>query len=147
MNIKNYTSEVTVARSMAHIHEKLVEIGATSINYKVVDKITIGIIFLFDDARAGRTLAFQLKAQVYEAYSILIAEYKRPSKETPQKVKEQAARTAWKILSDWIDIQCSMILLGQAEPLQMFLPYMYDPATDKTFYEKIQSGEMKKLLA
>jgi len=39
-----------------------------------------------------------------------------------------------------------MILLEQAEPLQIFLPYAYDPATETTFFDRIKSTGYKALL-
>lgn len=38
-----------------------------------------------------------------------------------------------------------MIKLEQAEPLQVFLPYVYDPHKDETFYEIIKNGNLKLL--
>ena len=38
--------------------------------------------------------------------------------------REQAQRTAWKILQDWVEVQMSMIKLKQADPMQIFLPYV-----------------------
>jgi hypothetical protein len=60
-------------------------------------------------------------------------------------IQKQAIRTAWKILCDWTEIQCSMIALGQAKPLQMFLPYIYDVKTRETFFDKTQNGKIKLL--
>ena len=57
----------------------------------------------------------------------------------------QSNKTAWKILSDWPEIQCSMILLGQAKPLQMFLSFVYDMKSDETFFDKVSNGKMKLL--
>jgi hypothetical protein len=61
-------------------------------------------------------------------------------------LQQQANKTAWKILSDWTDIQCSMILLGQAKPLQMFLPFVYDMKSNETLFDKVSSGKMNLLL-
>jgi len=60
-------------------------------------------------------------------------------------LQQQAMRTAWKILSDWTEIQCSMILLKQAAPLQMLLPFIYDMKTQETLNEKITTGKVKLL--
>jgi hypothetical protein len=145
MNIKNYTSTVDAGRSMAKIEELLVEIGATNINKQYSDKICTGITFLLYDAQLQQTLPFHLKAQVEECFTILWKDVKRPRPDTRELLKKQAAKTAWKILSDWTEIQCSMILLGQAKPLQMFLPFMYDMKSNETLFDKVSSGKMKLL--
>lgn len=147
MNIKNYTSEVEVSKSMAKIDDMLVEIGASNISKKYVDKICTGITFLYTDIKHEQTLAFHLKAQVNEVFETLWKDVTKPRPDTRNKIMQQANRTAWKILSDWTEIQCTMILLGRATPLQMFLPFLYDVDNDETFYDKVISGKMPLLLA
>lgn len=143
MTIKNYTSTVEASRSMARIEELLVEIGANNINKKYENKVCTGITFLYFDNQLGQTLAFHLKAQVEEVFNILWKEVKRPQANTKETLKAQANRTAWKVLSDWTEIQCTMILLGQAKPLQMFLPFVYDVKNEETLYDKVVSGKMQ----
>ena len=145
MNIKNYTSTVEASRSMARIEEMLVEIGATNINKQYTDKVCIGITFLLFDSQLHQTLPFHLKAQVEECFKILWQDVKRPRPETKAAIQQQANRTAWKILCDWTEVQCTMILLGQAKPLQMFLPFMYDMKTNETLFDKVSSGKVKLL--
>ena len=142
MNIKNYTSTVDAIRSMQKIEEMLVEIGASNINKKYENKICTGITFLYLDSTFQSTIAFHLKAQVEEVFKILYAEVKRPRPDTKKTIIAQANRTAWKVLADWTEIQCTMILLGQAKPLQMFLPFVYDTRTEETFFDKIQNGKI-----
>ena len=145
MNIKNYTSTIEASRSMGKIEELLVEIGATNINKQYTDKVCTGITFLLFDQQLQQTLPFHLKAQVEECFAILWKDVKRPRPDTRAILKAQANKTAWKILSDWTEIQCSMILLGQAKPLQMFLPFMYDTKNNETLFDKVSSGKMKLL--
>ena len=145
MNIKNYTSTIEASRSMARIEELLVEIGATNINKQYIDKVCTGLTFLLFDQQLQQPLAFHLKAQVDECFTILWKEIKRPQENTKAVLKLQASKTAWKILSDWTEIQCSMILLGQAKPLQMFLPFMYDAKTSETLFDKVVNGQFKLL--
>jgi len=146
MNIKNYTSTIDASRSMARIEELLVEIGASNINKQYKDKVCTGITFLLFDTQLQQTLPFHLKVQVEECTIILWKDIKRPRAETADLVNKQANRTAWKILSDWTEVQCSMILLGQAKPLQMFLPFMYDTKSDETLFDKVTSGKVKLLM-
>jgi hypothetical protein len=145
MNIKNYTSTIDASKSMAYIEELLVDIGATNINKQYVNKICTGITFLLYDAQLLKTIPYHFKAQVEECFTILWKEVKRPHPNTKELVRQQASKTAWKILSDWTELQCSMILLGQAKPLQMFLPFMYDPATNETLFDKVTNGKVKLL--
>ena len=145
MNIKNYTSTVEASRSMAKIEELLVEIGATNINKQYKDKVCTGITFLLFDQQLQKTLPFHLKAQIEECFSILWKDVKRPRADTRSILQQQANKTAWKILSDWTEIQCSMILLGQAKPLQMFLPFMYDMKTSETLFDKVTNGKINLL--
>ncbi len=145
MNIKNYTSTVDASRSMARIEELLVEIGATNITKQYKDKVCTGITFLLFDQQLQQTLPFHLKSQVEECFTILWKDVKRPRPDTRTTLQAQANKTAWKILSDWTEIQCSMILLGQAKPLQMFLPFMYDMKTSETLFDKVANGKLKLL--
>jgi hypothetical protein len=121
---------------MARIEELLVEIGASNINKQYADKVCTGIAFLLYDQQLLQTLPFHLKAQTEECFQVLWKDVKRPRPDTKEQLKKQAAKTAWKILCDWTEIQCSMILLGQAKPLQMFLPFIYDMKTNETFLIK-----------
>lgn len=147
MNIKNYTSTVDASRSMARIEELLVEIGATNINKQYENKTCTGITFLLYDQQLQQTLAFHLKAQVDECFQVLWKDVKRPQSNTKATLQLQASKTAWKILSDWTEIQCSMILLGQAKPLQMFLPFVYDMKSQETLFDKVSQGKFNLLLS
>jgi hypothetical protein len=144
--IKNYTSNIEASRSMSHIEEMLVEIGATNINKQYKDKICTGITFLLFDQQLQQTLAFHLTAQVEECFTVLWKQVKRPQSNTRDMLMKQASKTAWKILSDWTEIQCSMILLKQAKPLQMFLPFVYDHRTNETLFDKVSNGNVKLLI-
>jgi len=57
---------------------------------------------------------------------------------------EQASRTAWKIVQDWIEVQMSMIQMKQADTLQVFLPYVYDGK--RTYYQALQQSNFRGLL-
>lgn len=146
MKIKNYTSEIDSTLSISKIEKCLVEIGASNINKEYENKICMGITYLLHDSITNQTICFNLKAKVDECFKILWKEVLRPQAGTKDKIMQQASRTAWKILSDWTEIQCTMIILGQASPLQMFLPFVYNPKTKETLFERIVSGKSQLLL-
>ena len=62
---------------------------------------------------------------------------------TKATIYEQAARTAWKLVQDWIEVQVSMIVMKQAEFLEVFLPYVWDGR--QTYFESVKSGAFKAL--
>lgn len=143
MNLKNYTSTVPAVTSMGKIEQNLVTAGATDISKKYEDGVCIAITFRM--VVNTQALFFKLPARVEHCFQVLWKEVKRPQADTKQKTREQAARTAWKIISDWVEIQLSMILLEQALPLQVFLPYVYDPVKEETFFERLEQGGFKLL--
>jgi len=144
MNLKNYTSEVPASTSLAKIERCLVEAGATDISKKYVDGICISITFRM--MINLQPLFFQLPAKVDACFKVLWKEVNKPLPTTRESKMKQAERTAWKIICDWVEIQLSMIQLEQAEALQVFLPYVYNPVTEQTYYQQLKAGSFKELL-
>lgn len=148
-NLKNYTSEVPAITSMGRIEKNLVEAGATDISKKYEGGICVAISFRLVIRSGHKDLAmpmfFQLPAKVDACFNVLWKEVKKPLAGTKERTLQQAERTAWKIISDWVEVQLAMIKLEQAEVLQIFLPYVYDAASDQTFYQKVKEGGMKLL--
>lgn len=144
LQLKNYTSEITASRSIAKIEDCLVSAGASDISKKYTDGVCSAITFRMV-VTGNIPVFFKLPAKVDSCFAVFWKEVSRPRNDTKQRIREQAERTAWKIVCDWVEIQLSMIQLEQAEPLQVFLPYVYDPAREETFYEKIVGSGMKLL--
>ena|ERR1043165_5816094 len=144
INLKNYTSTIDAHLSMSRIEQYLVKAGATDISKKYDQGVCRAITFRM--LINNEPLFFQLPAKVDLCFNVLWKQIKKPQDGTKEKIMIQAQRTAWKIVSDWVEIQLSMILLEQAEPMQVFLPYAYDPASDETFYDKMKKSGFKALL-
>jgi hypothetical protein len=142
--VKNYTSTVVASRSVQHIEERLVEHGAMNILKLYEDKCLVGIAFILDNN--GEQLPFRLPARISNVEKQLRSEVKRPRKSTFKNIKEQAERTAWKLLADWVDIQISLVELQQVKFMEVFLPYVYDPVKKQTFFEKLEETGFKQLL-
>lgn len=146
MTIKNYTSQVAAARSISYIERKLVQHGATYIN-KEYEKDGRIKSMSFSLKRNGAFIPFRLPAKTEACEKVLIQNLsKRARPETLKKIPEQAERTAWKILSDWVEIQMSMIELAQVDFMEVFMPYVFDPIREQTFFEKMKEKNFKALL-
>ena len=144
--IKNYTSTVPAARSVAYIEQKLVDYGASNIvkRYDAQKKL---VAIVFQIPRGEQLFPVILPARLAAVEKTLRKAVRRPRPGTEEKIREQAERTAWKILQDWVDVQFSMIALEQAEFLEVFLPYLYDPRRDQSFFEVMRDNGFKQLAA
>lgn len=142
--IKNYTSSVPSSTSVNYIEQKLVAHGATNIVKRYgPDKVLTSIMFQID--RGGQLVPVCLPARIDAVERTLKKQIRRPKPGTMERVRQQAERTAWKIISDWVDVQFAMITLEQAEFLEVFLPYVWSPDKERTFFETVKDGGYKML--
>jgi hypothetical protein len=149
-SIKNHTSSIPASTSMARIEEMLVVAGARDI-HKSYDGFGTcnAMIFVMVVPNIPQPLFFKLPAKVDQCRKALWEQYlktvKKPSKVMEETIKNQAARTAWKIMHDWVELQLSLIQLEQLEPMEAFLPYVYNRDTQQTFYEHAKEKSFKQL--
>ncbi len=143
MNLKNYTSVVPAMNSAAAIEALLVEAGATSVSKWYVEKQLGG--FLFQMPINGLPMVFRLPAKVELVYQAMLKRARKPDAAKRASLRAQAQRTAWRTLHEWVQIQVTMILLEQIDPLQVFLSYQYDENTGATFYDRVKTGTVKLL--
>ena len=144
MNLRNYTSQRPVNSSLTRIEELLVQAGATHIAKHYSDEKELrGIIFQIPVN--GVPMTFKLPADPEAVQKLEAAKIKRPRRGTLDRVREQAARTAWSLLADWVHVQVSMIAMGQAQAIQVFLPYFYDTQRDQTLFERMESTGFRQL--
>lgn len=141
--IKNYTSGVPVDRTLAKIEAALVRGGATNVLKDYKDGILTAVCFAVVNPQTGQRISVRLPANSDGVYQAMRASVKKPRAGTLEKLREQASRTAWKLMQDWIEVQMSLIQMHQAEFLQVFLPYVWDG--EKTFYTALKDGGFKML--
>lgn len=141
--VKNYTSSVPASQSVQHIEDILIRNGASLINKMIENGKLVGIAFVV--SVNGSDLPFRLPARISNVEKVLKAQVKRPRSDTMRNISAQAERTAWKLLSDWVDIQCSLIELQQVKFTEVFLPYIYDQFNKQTYFEKLEQKGFKQL--
>lgn len=141
MPIKNYTSNS--ANTFSNIQKILSTHKAQSImfDYDNNGRIKgIGFALVIDNKLIG----FKLPARV-EAVEQVFYAAKKPKynwqKADPltDKEKDQAYRTAWANVKDWIDAQMAMIDTGMVKPEEVFLPYAVTK-TGATYFEAIKNN-------
>ncbi len=143
MNLKNYTSGVPVSSSILKIEKRLIDMGASSIvkEYDGEKKIN-GITFCF--LLNGQTVAFKMPAHVQKVFAVFWKDVRNPHRVNKEKILDQAERTAWKNVADWIDIQSSLIMMEQCDFMEIFMPYALTSG-GKTLYESFKENPQKLL--
>lgn len=135
MNLKNYTSSVPIERTIYHIEQLLASAGVSGI-IKDYDKGELTALCFKVVLPVGKTVTVRLPVNHEAVYQILLKSIKRQRQGTIEKLKEQAMRTSWKLMKDWVEIQLSLIQMQQVDFLQVFLPYVWDGK--RTFYTALK---------
>jgi hypothetical protein len=141
--IKNYTSGVPVDRTVSKIEMALVKGGATNIIKDYKDNLLDAICFAVIMPDTEKRIAVRLPANAKAVYETMRRQVKRPRRGTEEKLKEQASRTAWKLMQDWVEVQMSLIEMQQVEFLQVFLPYVWNGKT--TVYNLLKAQGFRLL--
>lgn len=130
--ILNYSTEISVDKTIAEIKTILRAKQARAITevYNNAGEIT-AVEFVYDTGWGPRPFLLPAKS---EAVLALMVErhnanlnkwhrsYWNPDK-PPQSVREQAKRTAWRTIKDWVEAQMALMATRQVTFEQIFLPY------------------------
>ena len=135
VNLKNYTSTVPVERTIARIEQLLAEAGATDITKQYQGGKLASLSFRVD-LPTGRDIEVRLPANHQAVLAAMVKAVRRPRRGTLDRLRDQAIRTSWKLMQDWVQVQMSLIHMQQADLLQVFLPYVWDGK--QTFYAALQ---------
>ena len=148
--LKNYSSTVAASRSVAWIEQRLVDFGASNISKRYDPATKQLLAIMFQIPRNGMVYPVVLPARIPAAEKALRkarSSRRPPTSEAEQRIKEQTERTAWKILADWVDAQLAMIVLEQVEFLEVFMAFLYDSKTGRSFFEQVRDNGFKALPA
>jgi hypothetical protein len=148
MNIKNYTTKVPAFRTIGRIEKYLLEMGARNIT-KNYDENGRAIKIRFGVNTKTGMIQFQLPCEIHKI-SNRLQELKSDGK--IKSISWKLARSSthaynlgWRLLQDWIEVQLTLIQIDQVKLEQIFLPYAYDPRSDRTFFEMVEEGNYKLL--
>ena len=148
MNIKNYTSGISVESTINRIEAKLAAAGVTGINKLYgPDKKVSALVFSIELNSRPNPLQIKVPANAQACYEAMwknhCQHHSLQLEAAKIRIRDQAHRTAWKLVQDWIEVQISMILMKQAEFIEVFLPYVWDGK--QTYFEAVKGGGFKAL--
>jgi hypothetical protein len=125
MALLNYTTTVDAIKTAGEIEVILIKGGAKAIQKEIDNGKVISIKFIVDSPIG--TIPIELPVQI-----AAVAEILRQQKKNNPRIKtslDQAERTAWRCLKDWVEAQ--MALIESID--QVFLPYVINKE-GKTLY-------------
>lgn len=143
--IKNRTSQVVPTKTAARIEEMLSLAGASNVSKHYDGGDLKGIDFVIPTEFG--ILSFRLPVNTEAAIKVLYDRKTRNgaiSHKQRNALEEQAKRTAWKMAQDWLEIQLSMVVMQQAELVQVLLPYVVKG--NQTLFDTMKSGGYRALL-
>jgi len=134
--MKNYTTDISADRSILEIEKFLTLFGAGAIIKEYTsDGRVHSLTFRLQDE------AFKLPANVSGVKDILYKSTRSHySSDGAKRREEKAYRVAWRIIKDWTHAQLSLIASGQAQPQEIFLPYLFDGK--RTLFQKYEADKL-----
>lgn len=132
MPIKNYTTRIDCYTSISEIQAALAKHGARKIMIDYGESgEPNGIAFAIQQSNTYQM--FILPANVDGVMAVF-------KKQNVKADMEQAERTAWRNVRDWIMAQMAFIESGNVQMDEIFLPYLTDGT--KTLYAAYKSGQL-----
>jgi hypothetical protein len=160
MFLKNYTSNVPVSETLYRIEKVLIRCGVSGITKEYgPNSEVIAVKFHIHINPESPEFTIRLPADKEKALDALwldyvgedkvdangrFTEWNCRKKKKRADFAQQAERTAWKIIQDWVEVQMSMIQTRQAEFTEVFMPYIFDG--NQTVYQRVKSGNLRMLL-
>ena len=140
MPLLNYTTKVPAERTVAEVMTILAQKGALEIiTMYDAERQPCGLKWRME-TRHG-PLAYALPVNVEAVFTIMTEQRVMITNETGRR--DQARRTAWRILKDWIQAQMALLETNMVEMEEIFLPYML--SGEQTLYQALQANHFRAL--
>jgi hypothetical protein len=135
--LKNKTTGIAAEKTIQEIEMLLAKFGASAVIKEYLqDGRCFSLSFKLKDK------AFKLPANSEGVYAAMFGGKRQNHRRDAMANRdEQAYRTCWRIIKDWLHAQLSLIASGQAQPDQVLLPYMFNGK--QTLYEAYKDGTLR----
>ena len=141
MPLLNYTTKVNAQKTVTEVMGLLVAKGANEVSIVYDDnQQPASLKWTVQSPRLGR-IGFALPCNI-DAVFVKLTE-QRIMVTAPESRRQQAIRTSWRILKDWVEPQMVLLETGMVTMDDIFLPYILSGG--QTFYQALAAGEFKAL--
>lgn len=136
MPLKNYTTSISEKKTIDEIESMLSKFGATR-SYKMYEEGVVKAL-AFAMVVNGKEIPFKLPMNEDKIMQVFENQYKRGKLQRTYVKREQARRTGWRIIKDWVDSQVALMEIELAKPEEVFLPYMFNEKLNMTMFEMLE---------
>lgn len=142
MALKNYTTTIGVHKTLGEIQQILVDHGARKVMYDYDDNGHVtNLSFSVPTPDGDRGIKLPADAQ---AVLEVLKQQKKAGKIKTNPDYDQAERTAWRIVKDWIDAQMAILEYQMVQFDEIFLPYMVNDQ-GQTFFQAYKQKQLKEI--
>ena len=141
MPILNYTTTISISKTVGKIQEKLASAKAKAIMTEYDNEGVLSSMS-FKISLNGKDISFRLPANIDKVQAVIAKDKRIPYR---LKSREQAARVAWRIIKDWVEAQIAIVETEMVELPEVFLPYA-ETKKGNTLYEEIKNNTTGLLL-
>jgi len=141
MPILNFTTQIDAWKTVNEVQQILAKHGVTHFNIKNEGSFPTALAFTID--YKGQPLNFLLPCNHEGVLRCLKSDRKVPQR---SKNSEQALRTSWRIVKDWVEAQMAIVQAQLAPIQEVFMPYLVVSSTGETLANRMLNGDGMKLL-
>lgn len=155
MPLLNYTTKISVEKTIAEIEKLLAQSSAQKIMKEYdVDGNVESISFVINTEQGMIPFKLPMNAEpVMQTINAQTGEYKRSGNRQRRVVPssmyndmDQARRVGWRIIKDWLEAQLALYFLQMVKIEEIFLPYMYSNKHNKTMFQLMQEKNFEDIL-
>lgn len=141
MPILNFTTKIDAWKTVNEIQQILSKHGITHFSIRNEGGFPVALAFTID--YNGQPLNFLLPCNHEGVLRYLKADRKVPN---TSKNSDQALRTSWRIVKDWVEAQLAIVQAQLAPIQEVFMPYLVINASGETLSQRMLNGNGMKLL-
>jgi len=142
--VKNFSTSVSVSKTITEIEKMLTKYGATHI-LKEYDAEGRPIVLIFSIMTEHGKMGIRLPLNPSKVLSVFKKQVSNNL--LPRKywdgdwAEQQAHRVGWRIIKDWLDAQITLLNIEMVKIEEIFLPYIYNEKLGMTIYEMLDQGK------
>lgn len=141
MAILNYTTKIDAWKTVNEVQQILSKHNVSHFSIRNEGSFPVALSFAIN--YLGQPLNFLLPCNHEGVLNCLKKDRKVPKS---SKNSEQALRTGWRIIKDWIEAQMAIVESELAPIQEVFLPFLIINSSGETLSNRILNGDGMKLL-